>query len=381
MLVFGPYAVSSSGITQISGLGGYPDTRAIVVVNESPYMLHCSIAGVGVFGVEAQVSDVCLLATSFTGSMSITCSDYLDTSTQAPSYAVYIKTYGIQDNLTISLMNGGSTGYPISLGRLQSIGNTINSNTVTTQNTLQNDGSAPGTVIIESTPGTDTSPAISITNDAQIFIGNGTHAGTINDNATVFQNAPIIFSNNVGVWGTDNVGATHVMNYISTTNDYVTRLANGTWQVKDASNNLLLSYDPSNGQMLFNRSSFALLTTGGFVPLSTSTVNTHLNGSNSSTLQSGGTDVIIALSTAAVMLQPITLSGTGSLSGLSTFTGTTIAGTVNVNHGMSVVPDICLIIITTTGSSAAVGARWNTTQANVTCAISGLTFTGLAYHH
>lgn len=167
MLLYGPYTITPGKPTTIYNLGWYPDTRAMVVLNESPYMLSVEINGVGMWGVPALTADVTSLSKQFSGSITISAVDYLQTSSQAPSYVVFIQTLSIQDSLYKSLEAGGSNGYPLTLPRLQSVGNNL---TVSTVTNLQNDTSAANTTVVEATQANKSGPSLSFDNSGNASI-------------------------------------------------------------------------------------------------------------------------------------------------------------------------------------------------------------------
>jgi hypothetical protein len=238
-----------------------------------------------------------------------------------------------------------------------------NTNVTTTQNTLINDGSAGGTVIGEATPAGASASDFILDNN-----GNLTLAGFLH-----------MLTNNQPLQMTDNSGVLHNAMFVSTQNSLVLGLFGNDFQIRDASNGLQFSYNPSNGQLLFNRSGFALIGPSGAVALSTSLVNTHLNGSNASTLQVNGVDVLQALAGSIICDQRLTLSQAGSLTGVTTYNGTTVAGSgVAAAHGMGTTPDICITTINSGSSTTSYSTTWDATNAHVLAAIGGLPFTGIA---
>src|SRR6266700_5010157 len=93
-------------------------------------------------------------------------------SVQSPSSVVTGVIYGPNERVEGT--------YPMSLVYSTNIGNPTGVNTnVAGSNQVTNDGNAPGTIFIESTPAGDPASAVTLTNDGILIIGNATHAGHI----------------------------------------------------------------------------------------------------------------------------------------------------------------------------------------------------------
>src|SRR6266700_102829 len=91
-------------------------------------------------------------------------------SVQSPSSVVTGVIYGPNERVEGT--------YPMSLVYSTNIGNPTGVNTnVAGSNQVTNDGNAPGTIFIESTPAGDPASAVTLTNDGILIIGNATDAG------------------------------------------------------------------------------------------------------------------------------------------------------------------------------------------------------------
>lgn len=318
MILYGPYAVTPGNVTTIQ-VTAFPDTRGIIIMNESPYMFLCQIAGVGVWGVAAQTQDCCLLPSAFTGSINISCADYLATSNQSPSYVAFVQTFGVQDSIYSALSQGGSAGYPISLPRLQSIGNQVNTNTVSTQNTLVNDGSAIGTQIIEATPATRSASAVKLSNDGVMTLGDTTNKqGQLTVNGNI--NGTITFDNNnipiASKWKLLNGGTTPGI-------------------TTDASGNLLINVPSTTSVAQFN---------GGGLDLSP--YGTSITAQN------------------VKAIGQFRFNNGNNLTAVSHFSGTygTSAGGNSIAHGLGTTPDICLLTTNLNNGSTTYSCTWDATN-------------------
>jgi hypothetical protein len=344
------------------------------VHNDSPFNVAISFGtDTGFIGADYYLSPHTILY----GAMADQGGSYVVSGRSAGQIYLYTQTPlggGVTDPSTAPALQVSIVGYAaghapqstIAMNRWQNIGNTVNSNVTTTQNTLVNDGSAPGTTIIESTPAGGTTSTVKFDNN-----GNANLAGTI-------TGAGIVASAN-GFSAVDNTATVKPIIGFNTQNKTLIWLDGADFEIRNADASLALSYDPSTGQLLFNRSGFGLIGPSGFVALNTSIVNTHVNGTNSTTLQANGVDILDVLSTAVVCNQPIRLSQAGSISGLTIYSGTTAAGTaVSVAHGMGTTPDICITTINSSSSTTTYSTTWNATNAVVLANTGGIPFKGVA---
>jgi hypothetical protein len=406
MLVYGPLTLTAGQQSQVN-IGSYPDTQAIVIENESPYYLMCTIGGLGNIGVPALTADAYLVPTSFSGNVSISTVDYLSTATQAPSFVVFVKTFGLMDSLTMSLKNGGSTGYPISLGKLQSIGNSVN--TTVTGNTLINDDNPPLTEVIEVSPQGTTGSSSQITpgtapTGSTFFLdnsGNLTIRGF--NNTSLVQFLQFLASTGAIQLG-DTTTTTQMNGNVSFTNpinlETATIQDNGVPIVQTNSNDLILSPLTSGGVIAFTNSAQQVLFRMNYdgslllnTPIINATGNVNMiNGGN-------GRDTIILPIVSGGVVGLANYGGTigfrlnadgtvtayngvhlktGQIFEIHTFTATG-SGTVTVNHGLSSTPTDAWATTSASGSTQTVGVSGFTTTTVAVTLGSGLACRVTAY--
>ena len=155
----GPFTVTpGSNLTET--VAGFPDTGAIIVYNESPYFVNVQCTGgAGILPLAAYTADIIPVANGFNGSLNISAQGYLSTSVNGPASVIFIRTIAATEPLYVTLMNGGATGFPMPLTRLQSIGNDVNvsSNTLTAERVNNTDNAVPNAFI---TAGYSSTPTI-----------------------------------------------------------------------------------------------------------------------------------------------------------------------------------------------------------------------------
>lgn len=266
-----------------------------------------------------------------------------------------------------------------------------NSNVTTTQNTLINDGSAP-TVIIEATVAGDTTSAVSITNDAQVVLGNATHAanvtvtgfsslGDVNIFGLLHMIAQSIeLDNSQSISWFDTAAVLRSVLGLSNTNKVIISGMNQFLEIRDQSNAVHFSFDVINNIIQFPAGGFSLTGPSGLAILQTSLTNTYVDGNNSVNLQVASTTVLNVLSNSINCLQRINLPLSGGLSSTAIGSGVSVAGTViHINHGLGINPDWCGAAVFSTSSTATLSWTWNSTQINVLCSVGGLTISCAAY--
>lgn len=169
-------AISGSQVqTQISA---YPDTRSIVIYNESPYFLRVSLTGSGTYGLAAYTADCFQVFSGFTGGIVFYPTQYIaiNSGTTVPASVIFIQAYGQNEPLTKLIQANNATGYPMNLSRLQNIGNGAQ---VSGQaSSIVNDKNAANTSIIEATPVDATASTWQADNEGNLTI-HGNNAGVL----------------------------------------------------------------------------------------------------------------------------------------------------------------------------------------------------------
>lgn len=198
MIQYAPITVSGDPFT--TTISAYPDTASIVIYNESPFFLQITLVGSGVYGVAAYTADCFQVNNGFSGTISVTPIEYITTNAGTPPASVmFVQAYGATETLTRLMRNTVGTGYPISLNRLQNIGNNLPVGT--TANAIVNDGNVAGTSIVEATVQGDSASAVSLTNDGVFKLGTAAHHGSISfDNGDITTDGAgnVSFNNGVG---------------------------------------------------------------------------------------------------------------------------------------------------------------------------------------
>lgn len=297
-------------------------------------------------------------------------------------------------------------GYPVgsnpqgttSLNRLANVGNSLPVTTTSSATSTVNDGSAAGTTLVESTP-TGKPQAVLLTNDAQMTLGDTTNYGatlTVNGGthlASTFTAALDVYNNpltvhagsvnldnNNAIQIKDSAGTLHPVLRGSNTNVTVLGSLGGTIDFVSLTQQIY-SFAANGGSILFNNAGLSLQVSGGFTPLTSSGSNTYIDGTNSSVMRANGANIAIASPGGFAVFQKLNLSGAGSITGITVFSGTLVAsGTVTVNHGMSVTPDDCIITIKTTSGSTTHSETWTATQCSIfNGSAATFAFVGYAY--
>jgi hypothetical protein len=155
-----------------SGLSG------VLIGNESGYTVTITLQGANTSrSLYPGLVDWFPIHPGFNGTIQIDPVALLANTSSWPGNYLQIDTFGLGE---------APTGvYPLALSRTFNIGNMVNTAMGNATN-LVNDANVAGTKIIEATPGTDLSSAVTLTNDGVLTIGNSTHPGSVSfDNAKI----------------------------------------------------------------------------------------------------------------------------------------------------------------------------------------------------
>lgn len=355
----------------------------VVIQNESPYSLQVSIDGTGsTRTIAAQVMDKLPIPSSgFNGNIVLMPVIVLTNYTNAPSFAVLLDAFGKDEE--------PEGTYPVALSRAVQIAGNVNAVTTTT-NGIDNEGNPAGTNIIKSiVSGDGTNLAVSLTNDAQMTLGDTLHAAllaivgseTISGGLTVNSEAffagvqmfgllqmigaSIQLDNAQSILFKDNGGTVRPVIGLSNTNKVIISGAAQFVEFRNQSGTVIMSLDLTNSILQFPQGGMTIAGSSLATILTSSVVNSYLNGSTSSNLQAGGTTILNCLSNGINCQQRINFSINGGLTSMSNFTGT--GTTTGVAHGLGTTPDFIAISCTQAGSTATFGYSALTTT---TCTIT-----------
>lgn len=143
-----------------------------IIQNESPYNLQCAIDGTGsTRSIPAQCMDKITIPrnSGFNGNIVLMPVNLLANSASAPSFAVLLDAYGINEEPTGT--------YPVALMRAVQVGGAVS--TVTTQaNTLLNTGNAPATTWLTIQP-SDAASVLITSDTSGNLTWKGDNAGTL----------------------------------------------------------------------------------------------------------------------------------------------------------------------------------------------------------
>lgn len=171
-------SINVTGEPFTTNISAYPDTQSVVIYNESEYFLQITFVGSGTYGIAAYTADCFQVYSGFSGTISFNPIDYINVQNgSTPASVVFIQAYGSNETLTRLMQHNTGTGYPIALNRLQNVGN--GSQVSGSASSIVNDGQAAGTSIIESTVQGDSTSSVTLSNDAQMKLGDAAHTGTI----------------------------------------------------------------------------------------------------------------------------------------------------------------------------------------------------------
>jgi hypothetical protein len=394
MLLYGPLSVSTSGNTQLN-TNPYPDTRGLIITNESPYMLQVTLSGISTFGVTAQTETAILVPSAYNGSITLSCLDYLATSKDSPSYVAFIQSFSVSDSLYQIMAKGGSTGYPIALPR--SVSSNLSTNTT---NAISNTGNPPLTNFIFAQPTDVTSPTWNGDTSGNLTIKSD-NAGTL---VTLLQliagsspsvklaaasiiceilgslqvDGQITLGTNGIIGGTNTlIGKTtsgDILDAGSTSDTYLKSVnnvniqINGTTQVQVSSSGLRAI----NGAIYGTDTSNTIIQSTG----STGTGNTRVQNTDHISLQvPGGSEQLGISSTGCTFAHSINLVN-GSLGQLKNFSGT---GNGTVATGITNPTAICFNPCTVSGSTQTIGGT--TSSSSVVTTGAGLSWSATAWHN
>ena len=309
MIQYPPITISGTPLT--TQVNGYPDSQSIIIYNESQYFLQVSFVGSGVGTLAAYTADAFQLNSGFTGSIVFNPSQYLTViSNTAPSNVVFVQTYGANEALTRNIQNNVGTGYPISLNRLQNIGNVVN-NVGGTASAVQNDGNAVGTTFIEATPTGDGASAVNLLNNGVLTLGSISRQGKI----TL----------------TDSTGATYQL--VPTQETMTNASSVVVYQVQ------------SNGTLICGNGNTEILSDP-----SNETKIANLAGSDIIFQSALGVEVGRIVNNGRYKTPTGITLPIGGISRISNFSGGVNLGATVFNHGLGVVPDIVLVCWNLTGN-------------------------------
>lgn len=196
----GSLAITSSKTTFTAPNQGM---KALLIGNESGYTVTIRMQSGGVQKtLYPSTVDWFAIKPGFTGQVEIVPTAILNNIAAFPASSLIFDAVGLDDPEE-------AYQYPISLNRSTTIGGTV-STAMGGSTSLQNDGNAAGTQIVEATVSGDPSSAVSLKNDGTLVLGNTTHKGSISsDNAkfttdgsgnVIEQNATV--QGNLAVTGT-----------------------------------------------------------------------------------------------------------------------------------------------------------------------------------
>jgi hypothetical protein len=184
------------------------NVEGFIIGNESGYTCVIQLVGTA-FTKSLYPGTVDFFAVnnqSFTGTISVQTFSYLTNISAYPGSFLQIDVVFQNEKLPYV--------FPFALGRVQNVGNTVNTFTATSSQTdtsLVNDTNTAGTQIIEATVSGQGSSAVSVTNDGIWVLGNMTSPGQLSlDNATITSD------------GAGNM----VMNNLTTTGNFTTTSLN-----------------------------------------------------------------------------------------------------------------------------------------------------------
>lgn len=372
----GKYPIALGQNTQIetaqSGIGSF------VLANESAYTITVSFPGTASSAtLHALTIDNIAAPPGYNGNILLSPIAVLANAQSAPSAIVIIDIYGSNEK--------PAGTYPVALSRLSNVGNPINTNVSTIQTSLINDGAAGGTTIIESTPA-GKPQAVLMDNNGNLTLGDTTNYGaslTVNGSthlASTFtakldtfdqvrvHSSDVTLDNAHSIRAIDTAATSQLLLALSNTNKTILSGMNQFLEIRDQSGAVQFSFDVINNVLQTPNGGFSIKGTSLAAILTSSLVNTSINGSNSSIMQAGGNNIAIALVNGFSLFQRLNLPGVGSLFSTSTFTGN---GSATVSHGLAAIPDFVAISCTAAGSSATFGYNPATATATLVTITAG----------
>lgn len=170
-------SVPINGQATTTQISAFPDTRSIVIYNESQYFLQVTLVGSGTYGLAAYTADAFPVFSGFTGTINVMPTQYITVESGTPPASImFVQAYGVNEQVSKLLANNQPTGYPLNLSRLQNIGN--GSQVAGNASSLVNTGNPVNTSIISVTPSDAASPTWSADNEGNVTI-KGNNAGTL----------------------------------------------------------------------------------------------------------------------------------------------------------------------------------------------------------
>jgi hypothetical protein len=264
---------------------------------------------------------------------------------------------------------------------------------------LLNAGNPAGTVFVSSEVAGDANLAVSITNDAQVSLGDAVNAANVIITGAQSVSGNFVSSGFASMFDMNVFGLLHMIAEnieldnaqqiswfdtaavlrqvltLSNTNKVILSGMNQFLEIRDQSGAVQFSFDVINDVLQFPQGSFSLTGPSGLAILTTSLANTYINGSNSSNLTVGGTTVLEALFNSIICSQRLVLAGNGGMTSTSFFSGT--GTTTGVAHGCkaaggaAAVPDFIAISCIAAGSTMTTGySALTTTTCTITCGSS-----------
>lgn len=316
MIQYGSTSLSLTNNATVN-VGGYPDTQAIVIYNESPYYLNITLTGSGIMSLPAYTADVTQVFSGFTGNIVINSVSYLsNTDNSSPSFVAFVQTYGNNDLLAQNIKNGVGTGYPIPLVR-QVTSDVSNATSVT------NTGYAQGTIFVSGTPVGDTVAATILENNGTMILG------STQENSSVTLQGKDLFSVELSQDGISVLDtANHVRGSIT---------ASGI-QTLNSAGTVETNIDTA-GNATFNTS-----VTCPLLEISGNNLILNTDNLHAIILQNNGNSMLLIEGSGPVLGAGTLSFLTGSLSRISKFTASVTTTSTFFNHGLGAIPDIILAI-------------------------------------
>lgn len=317
------------------------------------------------------------------------------------------------------------------LNRQTNLGNSIPVSN--SSNSVVNDGNAASTNIVEATVSGDSASAVVLTNDGSLKLGNVTRNGSVTLTGTATVTDLIVSSGHIGqAASADVLDAGTATTYLKGQAGVNIQVPNGTSRVEldsstvtvsenfhvtgtsqfdqrtrhsqgitfpissgngkiygDLGNQRLL-IDMPDGTVIFRMANDGSIHSVGDISLGNNGTsknvldaiangNTYLkssqgvnfqvpNGTSVASADGGGLHVLVGKLNLLV----------GALSRISTFSGTSVSGTVSIAHNLGTTPDICIVMMRSQSSSTTYSVDWNSTNCIIYAFNGGIPFVGVA---